>query len=89
VTNLIQLANNTGTDWIGSALMGSATTIQNSQCAVNAALSSASGSGNNFTVNLRVSFLAGFSGSKTIFMQALNNSGVAAGWQVKGTWTVP
>ena len=89
ITNLIQVANNPGTDWAGSAVMGSPATVQNSQCSVSATFSSASGSGNNFTVNLRITFLAGFSGAKTTYMQALNNSGVAAGWQVKGTWTVP
>ncbi len=89
ITNLIQVANNPGTDWAGSAVMGSAATVQNSQCSVSSNFSSASGSGNNFTVNLRITFLAGFNGAKTTYMQALNNSGVAAGWQVKGTWTVP
>jgi hypothetical protein len=64
--------------------LGQSGTLQNSQCAVNAASSSVSGSGNNLTVNLALSFQASFTGTKNIYMDAYD--GPDSGWQLKGSW---
>jgi hypothetical protein len=63
-------------------------TLSNSQCSINAAAATVVPSGNNLTVNLPVTFTAGYAGAKGIFMFA---SGLSAnsGWQSMGTWTVP
>ncbi|MBI3473796.1 MAG: hypothetical protein HY013_20770 [Candidatus Solibacter usitatus] len=58
--NLIYLANDSGSDWVGAVALGSGGVVQNSQCAVDAGASSGSGSGLQFTVNLIVAFRSSF-----------------------------
>lgn len=88
VANLIYLANNPGTDWTGAITPGTAQTTENSQCRINATGSSSASSGNNFTFTVSITFKV-FAGAKNVYMQALNNAGVPAGWSLKGAWTVP
>jgi hypothetical protein len=80
------LLNDAGTTWTSSA-MGSGATLQNSQCAIAPASSSASPSGNTLTVNLAVTFKAAFNGAKNIFMYGTNGT-LNSGWQDRGDWTV-
>jgi len=86
-SNLLYLANDAGTAWAGSVTLGQSGTVQNSQCTVNAAASSSSGSGNNLTLNVALSFQTAFGGSKNIYVDAYD--GTDSGWQLKGSWTVP
>src|SRR5438270_285922 len=71
-----------------SASLGTPGTLQNSQCSIDTGASSASGSGNNLTLNLAVTFKAAFSGSKNDYMQVQDNSSTLAPWQARGAWTV-
>jgi hypothetical protein len=84
--NIVYLRNDGSTAWLGPVSLGAATTLQNSQCTLNAATSSASGVGNNLTVNLDLSFAPAFAGTKTVFMQTTDTSGMATGWQSEGSW---
>lgn len=84
--NALYLANNSGA-WQGPVTVGSANTLQNSQCSVNAAASSVTPSGNNLTVNLALTFTAGFAGAKNVYME-VQNASHDSGWSAKGTWTV-
>jgi len=81
--------NDTATGFLGPVTLGAAGTLQNSQCSVNAGSSSASGSGNNLTLNLAITFTSGFAGNQVTWMQAIDNGGLSSGWQVVGSWTVP
>ena len=86
-TNTLSLLNDAGTTW-SSAVIGAATTLQNSQCAVSVGASAKSDSGNTLTLMLAMTFKAPFSGAKNIFMFTTN--GVQnSGWQDRGDWTVP
>src|SRR5262249_17805730 len=58
------------------------------QCTLNSAASSSSGSGNTLTVNVSVTFAAGFAGQKNVYLSAGNIAGQNSGWQNLGTWTV-
>src|SRR5439155_1019874 len=88
-TNTVQLFNNAGSGYVGSGgTLGAAGTLSNSQCTINLATSSTSGSGNNLTVNLAITFTGAFAGAKTTSMGVINNAGVFSGWQSKGVWTV-
>jgi hypothetical protein len=88
-TNSVRLLNDAGTDYVGAGgALGSAGTLSNSQCTLDAGLSSVSGLGNDLTVNLALTFPAGFIGAKTISMAASSNAGLFSGWQPKGTWNV-
>jgi hypothetical protein len=87
--NVFYVANDAGTAWIGPAALGSAGSLQNSQCMVDTGSSSTSGSGTNLTVNLVLSFKATFGGAKNVYVDAIDGYTLDSGWQQKGTWTVP
>jgi hypothetical protein len=85
-SNALYLASDAGA-WQGPVTVGGSGTLSNSQCTVNAATSSVSASGTTLTLNLAISFEAGFAGAKGIFME-LQNATVDSGWSQLGTWTV-
>ena len=66
-------------------IIGSSTTMQNTQCAVGYAVMTTSGNSVMFTVN---TVFRTFSGAKTVYMQALEPN-TSTGWVQRGTWTVP
>jgi hypothetical protein len=88
-TNSLVLANDAGSGWVGSGILGAAGTLQNSKCTVNLATSSASSAGNNLTVNVAIAFQAAFSGAKNLYAAALDTLSSFSGWLTVGTWTVP
>jgi hypothetical protein len=86
-SNALYLASDAGA-WQGPVTIGSAGTLANSQCSVNAGTSSMSVSGNTLTLNLAVSFEAGFAGAKNIYME-VQNATQDSSWSPHGAWTVP
>ncbi len=60
---------------------------QNSQCIVNGAGSSVSLAGSTLTLNLSLTFLPGFAGTKTTYLYAAD-AGANTGWVARGAWTV-
>ena len=87
--NAVLLLNDAATGWIGPLTLGASGTIQNNQCIVNGPGSSRSGSGNNLTVNLALTFKAGYGGVKNIFLSAQDTLGQTSAWLTRGPWTVP
>jgi hypothetical protein len=87
LTNQVSLINDTNTAWLGPLTLGAAAILENSQCVVSGATSSASGLGANLTVNLALSFKPAFAGAKTIYMQTQDTAGWGTGWQTRGSWT--
>jgi hypothetical protein len=85
-SNLLYLAQDNGL-FSNKAVVGSTGTLQNSQCTVNTGTSSVSVSGNTLTLNLAISFQAGYAGAKNVYMEAFD--GADSGWMRRGTWTVP
>ncbi len=85
-TNAIYLANDAGSAWLAPAVLGTAATIQNTQCSIAVGSSTSSGSGNNLTLNLALTFKSTYTGAKTTYMQVYD--GQNSGWVVKGAWTV-
>jgi trimeric autotransporter adhesin len=85
-TGAIWLASNTGT-WPTPSTLGTAGTLQNSQCAVNVGSSSGVLSGNTYTLTLSIGFESGFTGAKNIYGLATSVDGVSSGWATVGTWT--
>jgi hypothetical protein len=67
--------------------IGSASTLQNSQCAVGFTTMTTSGNSVLFTINLVFKSPA-FQGAKTVYLQALEPN-TSSGWVARGTWTVP
>ena len=83
------LRDDASTQWLGPVSVGSAGSLANSQCTVNAEDSSISNSGNDRTIDLAVTFNTAFGGDKTVYMFARDSGGLSSGWQTRGTWTVP
>ncbi|MGO9272297.1 MAG: hypothetical protein ACLQOO_19050, partial [Terriglobia bacterium] len=83
----LYLKNDAGTAWQGPVAAGTTGTLSNSQCTVNGAETSASGSNQTLTLNLSVSATAAFHGTKNVYMAVHDSEGSNSGWQTKGTWT--
>jgi hypothetical protein len=87
-TNQLNLLSDAGTAG-QAATLGTAGTLQNSQCSINVAAATVALSGNTLTLNVPMTFLAGFAGAKNIYMSANDVSEATTGWQQRGAWTVP
>lgn len=85
----IFLADNSGTSLTPLPLSssGNSGTLSNSQCTLNVAASSISGSGIDLTLNLAINFSASYSGPHTIYALAIA-SALNSGWATPGTYTV-
>ncbi len=83
----IWLANDTASQW-NPVGIGSAATVQNSQCSIDGAASSATASGSNAVLTLQVAFKAAFAGSKNIYMYVSDMGGLNTGWMKAGAWNV-
>jgi hypothetical protein len=70
-------------------LLSAGGTLQNSQCTINTAGSSASASGNNLNLNLAITFKAAFAGNQVFYLAARNATTGNSGWQPAGSVTVP
>ena len=88
-TNAIRLADDAGTTWPSPVTLGTGTAMSNSQCTLNPALSSSNAAANNLTLNVSLTFAAGYHGGKNLYVQAYDVNGAGSGWQTAGTWTVP
>src|SRR5579859_8040890 len=80
---MLWLASNDTTSWSSLAL-GSATTLQNSQCEIAGSGVSLAGSGNNLTLRIPIIFATSFAGAKNIYMDAKATSGASSGTVSRG-----
>jgi hypothetical protein len=85
--NSLSLLNDAGTAFQGALTPGTSGTLSNSQCTVNGAGTSVSGSNQTLTLNLSVSAAASFTGSKQVYMGVVDSEGSKSGWVDRGTWT--
>jgi hypothetical protein len=86
-THQINLLSDNGTVF-QPATVGTATTLQNSQCALNVAATTVALSSNTLTLDLALTFKPAFAGTKNVYMQAVDISGTKSGWQPLGAWTI-
>ncbi len=87
--NGLYLVNDANTAVMGPVAAGSTTSVQNSQCVLSGSGSSWMESGNILRMNVSLTFKPAFSGTKTIFLNAVDRGGRNSGWQSMGTWAVP
>lgn len=87
--NLLYLADNSGSTWLGGFAPGSAGSASNSYCSISGIGASVSGSGAQLSVTVPVTFQGAFAGTKNEYVIAYNNEGLDSQWQQMGTWTVP
>jgi len=88
VTNQISLLGDNGTAWQAASL-GSATTLQNSQCSIDVGSTTVTTSGNTLTLNVPMTFQPAYAGAKNTYLYAMDELGSNSGWQREGGWTVP
>jgi probable HAF family extracellular repeat protein len=85
-TDQVSLLNDAGSGWqTGTPGAG---TLQNSQCLIDLASSTATISGDDLILTLTVTFSHTFIGARNIYMLA-QSGGTKTGWQQQGTWKVP
>ena len=88
--NQLFLLNDAGTVFLGPITPGVAGSLQNSQCVLDGATSSAVAAGNNLTVNLSLNFKPTFSGAKNIWLDGIDTANhLDSGFQLLGTWNLP
>ena len=68
--------------------VGTAGTLQNSQCALYGSGSTLAGTGNNLMLTVTLNFKPAFAGSKSTF-QWIQSAAGTANWQNMGSWIVP
>jgi Glycosyl hydrolase family 53 len=86
--NTLYLVNDRGNGLLPGLSLSGSGTLSNGQCSVNAAGSSAAGSGNTLTLALNVTFSASFSGYKIVYLAARDgNDANNTGWQSSACWT--
>jgi hypothetical protein len=86
---VLYLVNDTGTGLSSALVLGGSGSVNNGQCSVNSAGSSASGSGPTLTLMVNIAFTATFNGNRVIYMAARDSTDANnSGWQSMGTWTV-
>jgi hypothetical protein len=87
-SNIFQLLNDAGTVYQGALTPGTNSTIGNSQCQIQGSATTITGSGNTMTIQMRLTFLPAFAGSRSILIES--NDGIAStAWHSVGTWLVP
>jgi hypothetical protein len=66
---------------------GSASSISNPKCSLAGAGLTVATSGASMTLALPLTFQAGFSGTKNVYVSASDTGGLSSGWITAGTWT--
>ena len=84
-SNVFFLLNDAGTAFSG--MFAGSGQVSNSQCTLHGAGSGGTVLGSNLTVTYVLEFSAGFTGTKKVFMQALDNTNCIQVWRQMGTWT--
>ena len=87
-SNSLSLASDNTSSWSYAAL-GSATTLQNSQCSVSMAFVTKAVSGSKVTLTVPVTFKTAFAGKKNVYLRVQDNAGTMTSFAGLGTWTVP
>jgi len=87
--NTLYLVDDGNTGLLPGLTMNGSGSVSNSQCTVNGAGSSVTGSGNTMTLTLNLSFAAGFAGRQLIYTAAGTQSFANSGWHALGVWQVP
>jgi len=88
-TNELRLINDNSSAFLGPLVPGGVGSVQNSQCILHAAGSSAVVNGAVLAVTLSISFKGVFAGTKNTYVAATDFGGLGGIFQILGTWTVP
>jgi hypothetical protein len=84
-TNQINLLNDNATVWL-VATLGTATTLQNSQCSLNVLDATVLLNGDILSLTMTLTFEPAFAGTHNNYLHAVDMSGADTGWQQLGAW---
>jgi streptogramin lyase len=86
---LVDDGGDAGGPFAGALLLNGSGSIENSQCRIDGAGSSAKGSGDTLMLTLDIFFYEGFAGNHAVYSAARDSAGNNnTGWQAVGTWSV-
>lgn len=83
----LYLVNDAGTAFSATVTPGSASSISNSQCTIKGTGFTVTGSGNQLTISIPITFSNTFTGAKSIYGNASDQANQNSGWKTLGTWT--
>ncbi len=86
-TNLLAIANDTATTFTNGT-MGTAGTLQNSQCSIDLSKSFQAQTGNTVNLTLAITFKPTYTGLLYAFSNLVNNSGNASSFPALGAFLV-
>lgn len=84
----IGLVNDAGTGEAGRITLGTSASVQNSQCTLSGAGSTLAGFNPTVGVTFSITFKPSFIGLKSVFVNAIDQGGLASGWQPLLSWNV-
>ncbi len=88
-SDLVYLADNSSTSWLGGFRPSSTGSAANSQCTISGTgATNPTSSGSQLSLKLNIEFQQSFSGPKQEFLYALDASGMHTEWRQFGTWNV-
>jgi len=88
-SNSLFLYNDAVTALTGPLALGVASSLQNSQCAINGAASSATVSGTDVVLNLNITRQGTYAtGARNLYIWVTDSSGAGTGWVQASTWTL-
>jgi hypothetical protein len=85
--NQFWIYNDGASALVGPVYPGQPGVIQNSQCSLDGAGSSTSGSGNVLTLSISLSFKPSFADTKNTYLAAWDAANATSNWQLGGSWT--
>jgi hypothetical protein len=83
------LMNDAGTAWLQPKALGSAGSLQNSQCTIDLSRSSATGNGTALSISLAMTFSANLGTSFQIYASVTDMRGLQDSWRTVGAWGIP
>ena len=86
-SNAFFLLKDDASGWFG-LIGGSAAQVENSQCVLKGVGSGGTSTVDTLSINYNLQFKTAFTGSRNIYLQAVDNTGVIQSWKQAGTWTV-
>ncbi len=87
--NVLYLVNDAGDGLLPGLVLNGTGSVGNSQCTINGATTSASGTGTDLTLTLGITFQSSFAGNKIVFQAARDVVETNSGWQALGVWQIP
>jgi len=88
LSNQIFLRSDDGTTWLGGGQLGSAGVLSNAQGSLDCARSTATRSGTDLTLDLKITPKTGLVGANSIYVYAQDRAGNATSYTPVGSWQV-